>query len=157
MYTVYVLIICYYLLGPPPEVPSNFSVSVKSGRTTVDISITWNSAFNTAHNVTSYSIVASGGSAASCPSSCDPSGPCRCTGLGIGEDTTITVTAINCGNQMGPPAPILTRPRGIATPKVKLMNTYTCMVLRFLQFQIHPRDAVFYRFTLQREILLQLI
>ena len=111
-----------YLLGPPPEVPSTFSVSVESGNTTVDISITWDSAFNSANNVTSYRVAASGESAASCPSSCDPGGPCRCTGLGIGEDTTITVTAINCGNQIGPPAQILTRPRGKATPKAKLVR-----------------------------------
>ena len=96
----------------PPAVPIDFSVSIESGSTTVDITIVWDSAFNLVHNVSSYRVVASGGSAASCPSSCDLSGPCKCTGLGIGEDTTITITAINCGNQMGPPVKITARPQG---------------------------------------------
>ena len=92
--------------------PTNFSVSIETDSTTVDISITWDSAFNLVHNVSSYRVVPSGGSAAFCPSSCDPSGPCKCTGLGIGEDTTITITAINCGDQIGPPVPIAVRPQG---------------------------------------------
>ena len=90
----------------------------------MDISITWDSAFNLLHSVSSYRVVASGGSAASYPSSCDPSGPCMCTGLGIGEDTTITITAINCGDQMGTPVEITARPQGIhpINFKVKLMK-----------------------------------
>ncbi|MCG8623093.1 MAG: hypothetical protein MJE68_14000, partial [Proteobacteria bacterium] len=102
----------YYILERPPEVSTNIPVSIESNGATVDISITWYSAFNSAHNVSSYSVVASGGSAASCPSSCDPSGPCMCTGLGIGEDTNITITAINCGDQMGMPVEVTARPRG---------------------------------------------
>ena len=101
-----------YLLERPPEVSTNIPVSVKRNGATVDISITWDSAFNLFHNVSSYRLVASGGSAASCPSSCDPSGPCMCTGLGIGEDTNITITAINCGNQMGMPVEVAARPQG---------------------------------------------
>ena len=140
----------FLISGRPPEVPTNYSVTLQTGSTTVDMSITWDSAFNTAHDVTSYRVVASGGSAASCPSSCNPSGLCRCTGLGIGENTTITVTAINCGNQMGPPAPILTRPRGRATSKVKFVSACTCIALGLIiQFQIHPQNVVFYQFTLQ--------
>ena len=116
MCSIYLL--CY-LLGPPPEVPSNFSVSVETGRAAVDISITW----DLVHNVSSYrvAIVASGGSAASCPSSCDPSDPCRCTGLGIGEDTTITIIATNCGNQIGVPVMVTARLQG--KPKVLLIST----------------------------------
>ena len=73
--------------------------------------------------MTSYRVVASGGSAASCPSSCDPSGPCMCTGLGIGEDTNIIITAINCGDQMGTPVQVIARPQGNHTQfKVNLMN-----------------------------------
>ena len=83
-----------------------------SDDTAVNISITWDSGFNLVHNVSSYRVVANEGSAASCPSSCDPSGPCKCTGLEIGEDTNITISAINCGNQMGPPVEITARPQG---------------------------------------------
>ena len=93
-------------------VSANFTVSAKAGSATVDVSIIWDSAFSSAHSVSSYRVVANGGSAASCPSSCDPSGPCRCTGLGIGEDTNITVSAINCGNQMGPPVEFTASPQG---------------------------------------------
>ena len=103
----------YFLIEPPPAVPRNVSVSVDSSDSrTVDISITWDSAFNSVHNVSSYRVVASGGSAASCPPSCDPSGPCKCTGLGIGETTTLNISATNCGNQMGPPVLITARPQG---------------------------------------------
>ena len=92
--------------------PTNYSVSVENDITTVNISITWDSAFNLVHNVTSYRVVASGGLAASCPSSCDPSSPCKCTELRIGENITIMISAINCGDQMGPPVTIIARPRG---------------------------------------------
>ena len=96
--------------------PTTFSVSIESDiSTTVNISISWNSAFNLVHNVTSYSVVANGGSAASCPLSCDPSSPCNCAGLGIGENITIIFSAINCGDQMGPPVTIIARPRGSHT------------------------------------------
>ena len=89
----------------------------------MDISITWDSAFNLLHEVSSYRVVAGEGSAASCPSSCDPSGPCMCTGLGIGVDTTISITAINCGDLMGMPVEVTARPRGNHTQlKVNLMN-----------------------------------
>ena len=112
-----------FFTGPPPAVTTNFSVSIESNGETVDISITWDSAFNLLHDVSSYRVVASGGSAASCPSSCDPSGPCMCTGLGIGEDTTITITAINCGDQMGTSVEVIASPQGIHTQfKVKLIN-----------------------------------
>ena len=90
--------------------PTNYSVSIVTDSTIVNISITWDSAFNLVHNVTSYSVGVSNG--ASCPSSCDPSGPCKCTGLGIGESTTITINAINCGNQIGPPVQITATPQG---------------------------------------------
>ena len=102
----------YYLLERPSEVPTNIPVSIESNGATVDISITWDSAFNLLHSVSSYRVVASGGSAASCPSSCDPSGPCMCTGLGIGVDTTISITAINCGDQLGTPLEVTARPQG---------------------------------------------
>ena len=101
--------------------PTNFSVSsieTDIETLTVNISITWDLAFNLVHNVTSYSINISNG--ASCPSSCDPSGPCKCTRLRVGENTIITTTAINCGNQMGPPAQITARPQGNHTPMMNL-------------------------------------
>ena len=78
----------------------------------MDLSITWDSAFNLVHKVISYRVVASGGSAASCPSSCDPRGACKCTGLPFGENTAISITAVNCGVEMGPPVLITARPRG---------------------------------------------
>ena len=92
---------------------------VSTNGVTVDISIAWDSAFNLVHAVSSYKVVADGGSAASCPSSCDPSGPCKCTGLGIEEDTTISITAINCGNQLGMPLEVTARPQGDYEPQVK--------------------------------------
>ena len=115
----------YYLLERPPEVPTNISISIESNGATVTVSITWDSAFSLLHDVSSYSVVASGQSAASCPSSCDPSGPCMCTGLGIGVDTTISITAINCGDLMGTSVEITARPQGNHTQfKVNLMNMW---------------------------------
>ena len=101
-----------FLTEAPPEVPTNFSISIESDSAAVNISITWDSAFNLVHNVTSYRVVASGGSAASCPSSCDPSSPCKCTGLEIGENITIMISAINCGDRMGPAVVIRAKPQG---------------------------------------------
>ena len=93
--------------------PANFSLSIERDSTAIDISITWDSAFNSVHSVSSYRVVASGGSAASCTPSCDPSAsPCKCTGLGIGESTLITITAVNCGIQVGPPVMVTARPQG---------------------------------------------
>lgn len=116
---------------PPPALPRNISVSIENDGA-VDISITWDSTFNLLHSVSSYRVVASGGSAASCPSSCDPGGPCMCTGLGIGEDTTITITAINCGNQIGMPADVTARPQGNHTQfKVNLINHVTTVLLAY--------------------------
>ena len=111
-------------------VPTNFSISIESDITTITVntSIIWDSSFNLVHNVTSYRVVASGGSAASCPSSCAPSSPCKCTGLGIGEDITLMISAINCGNQMGPPVAIIARPRGSHT-KIKHDKRVMTMVL----------------------------
>ena len=110
-------------LESPPAVPTNFSVSTESDlvHVLVDISITWDLTFNLLHSVSSYRVVASEGSAASCPSSCDPrlSGPCMCTGLGIGVDTTITITAINCGDQMGTTVVVIARPQGITIPNLR--------------------------------------
>lgn len=105
----------YYFLERPPEVSTNISVSRVRNSATVDISLNWDSAFNLLHSVSSYRVVARGGSAASCPSSCDPSGPCMCTGLGIGVDTDIMITAINCGDQMGIPVEVTARPQGNRT------------------------------------------
>ena len=149
-------IIFYYLLERPPEVPINISVFIESNDETVDISITWDSAFNLLHDVSSYRVVASGGSAASCPSFCDPSGPCMCTGLGIGEDTTILITAINCGDQLGMPVEVTARSQGNHTQlKVNLMNM--CQTIIYVQFHPDPQYAVFYLFILQPGILLLLI
>ena len=97
-------------------VPTNFSVDVVTNIATVGITINWDSAFNSANNVTSYRLEtvssAGGSSSVFCPSSCNSSGPCRCSGLGIGNNTNITISAINCGDQMGPPVSITAMPQG---------------------------------------------
>ena len=127
----------------------------------MDISITWDSAFNLLYDVimSSYRVVARGGSAASCPSSCDPSGPCMCTGPGIGVDTTISITAINCGDdQMGIPVGVTARPRGNYTQfKVNFMKVILYVTTIYnMQFRPDPQNAVFYMFTHQPGILLLL-
>ena len=43
-----------------------------------------------------------------------------CTGLRVGENTTITISAINCGDQVGPSVPITAIPRGNQCTKGQL-------------------------------------
>ena len=43
-----------FLLERPPEVPTIIPVSIESNGATVDISITWDSAFNLFHSMSSY-------------------------------------------------------------------------------------------------------
>ena len=145
-----------YLLERPPEVPTVIPVSIETSGSTVNISITWDSAFNLFHKVSSYRVIASGGSAASCPSSCDPSGSCMCTGLGIGEDTTISITAINCGDQMGTPVEVTARPQGNISRSI-CMRVYFFLYNVNMQFHPDPQNAVFYLFTLWWGILVMLI
>ena len=94
------------------------------------LSITWSPVFNTAYGVTSYRVAASVGSTAVCPSSCSPSEPCQCTGLVVGEDISINISATNCEfSEEGSSTTILARPRGDyrLTSKEK-SNYYTVTV-----------------------------
>ena len=94
------------------------------------MSIMWSPVFNTAHGVTYYRVAASGGSIAVCPLACSPSEPCQCTGLLVGENISINISATNCEfGQEGSSTTILARPRGDyrLTSKEK-SNYYTVTV-----------------------------
>ena len=79
--------------------------------------------FNTAHGVTSYGVAASGGSITVCPSSCSPSEPCQCTGLVVGENISINISATNCEfSQEGSSTAILARPRGDHSLQVTIVK-----------------------------------
>ena len=92
----------------------------------------WSPVFNTAHGVTSYGVAASGGSITVCPSSCSPSEPCQCTGLVVGEDISINISATNCEfSQEGSSTAILARPRGDHRLTSKGRIKYTLLLSQF--------------------------
>ena len=95
----------FSLIASPPA-PSNFIISFEeTNATTVSFNFTWDSTFNSVHAITSYRVipgVSEGRSIVECPSSCSPNTPCRCTGLVVGEQVNVSISAINCGNQHGP-------------------------------------------------------
>ena len=95
----------FSLIAPPPA-PSNFVISLeKTSATTMSFIFTWDSTFNSVHDITSYRVIpgiSEGHSAVKCPSSCSPNTPCRCIGLVVGDQVNVSISAINCGNQDGP-------------------------------------------------------
>ena len=66
------------------------------------LTITWNQAFTSVHDVTSYSVTITGSSVANCPPVCLPTEPCQCTTPAVGEPVSIRLSATNCGDQEGP-------------------------------------------------------
>ena len=65
------------------------------------------------YGIESYQLEASSGFI-SCPQMCPLNGssPCRCSGFTDGRDGNITITAVTCGDQQGPPAVVYLTPRG---------------------------------------------
>ena len=91
--------------GPPPP-PDSYVVSLeKESATLMSFNFTWDSSFNSAHAVASYRVVPitaiQGSSVIECPPSCPPNLPCQCTGLVVGEEVDLNISAVNCGNQIG--------------------------------------------------------
>lgn len=91
----------------PPPAPRGFVVSLdETSFTTLSFNFTWDSSFNSAHAITSYSVApitaSRGSSVIECPPSCPPNLPCQCTGLAVGEQVDLTISAVNCDSQMGP-------------------------------------------------------
>ena len=64
------------------------------------------------YGIMSYQLEASGGFI-SCPQTCNTDNPlCQCSGLTAGMDGNITITAVTCVEQQGPPAVVNLTPRG---------------------------------------------
>ena len=66
------------------------------------LSVSFNPTFTTVHDVTSYKVRIADSSTAICPSVCLPNEICQCAQLSGDENVTISISAINCGDQEGP-------------------------------------------------------
>ena len=97
------------MIGPPP-VPLGIEATLEdSNEVLVPFNLTWDSNFNSEHDITSYTIEfvpkstrsAEGRSMVMCPPSCYPDDSCQCRGLARGGNVTILISAVNCGDQEG--------------------------------------------------------
>ena len=90
----------------PPPAPSDYIISFEeTSATTMSFNFTWDSTFNSVHAITFYRVVpiaSQGSSVVECPSSCSPDVPCQCIGLATGEQVNVSISAMNCGDQVGP-------------------------------------------------------
>jgi hypothetical protein len=86
--------------GPPPK-PSDFCFLTNSVGGNMSITIYWNSSFNSQYNVERYQVAVTPDPASRCTGSVSPNTSYTCSGLSLHTDYTITVSAINCGDQEG--------------------------------------------------------
>ena len=105
-------------VGPPPLVSIGCSLSSLMAND-FNVSLNWSHSFNTQHRVDRYNVTVTPN-----PSSCSsdqvsPSEDYSCSGLDLQTNYTITVSAINCGDQEG----------GIAVFLVnaQLLGMYACV------------------------------
>ena len=99
-------------VGTPPA-PSDYTLSVDEDIDGATFVLNWNKAFSSRHNVDMYNLIVSGDTSINCPSTCSANEQCVCSMLTAGNDVTsnITVSAINCEVQEGPPIVITIKPR----------------------------------------------
>ena len=107
--------VCVCVCSGAPPTPNNFVTSIE-GRST-DSSVTfvlaWNQPFNLQHSIEMYNLSFNGNSSVNCPLTCLPSEQCLCSARVVGDGGTgnLTVSAVNCGIQEGPPTVITITPR----------------------------------------------
>ena len=96
------------IASPPTPDPLGIDVTLElqdSNEVLLPFNLTWDSNFNSEHAITSYTISVpestEGRSMITCPLSCNPDDSCQCRGLMRGDNVTIFVSAVNCGNQKG--------------------------------------------------------
>ena len=93
-----------------PPAPDGFNNSVSRNNI---FNFTWDPEFNSVYSVDTYRLSVSSGGSFQCPSMClVRDGSCQCSGLMAGRNETITLTAINCGDQEGPGVLIEIAPQG---------------------------------------------
>ena len=89
---------CLIHVGPPPP-NSSATCSLASG---LDVSLQWSSSFNSQHAVERYRVSVDPDPSSSCSSDqVIPSEDYSCPGLSPERNYSITVSAINCGDQEG--------------------------------------------------------
>ena len=93
------------------------SVSRDNADNRLSLTLRWDSAFNMMYGIQSYLLGASNGFI-SCEQPCSTRDRdrCQCSGLTAGNDGNITITAVTCGDQQGPPTVIYVTPRGTLVP-----------------------------------------
>jgi predicted phage tail protein len=67
----------------------------------LSITINWFPSFNSQYNVERYQVAVTPDPTPSCTGSVSPNVSYTCSGLSLDIDYTITVSAINCGDQEG--------------------------------------------------------
>lgn len=97
------------MIDPPPTTdPFGIDATLEdTNKILLSFNLTWDSNFNSEHAITSYTISIPDSterrSMITCPHSCYPDDFCQCRGLMRGDNVTILVSAVNCGNQEGTP------------------------------------------------------
>ena len=91
----------YLHAGFPPSSTDTACSLIPSSGGGLDVSLQWSSYFNSLHAVERYNVAVTPD-----PSSCSsdqvpPSEDYSCSGLDLGTNYSITVSAINCGDQEG--------------------------------------------------------
>jgi hypothetical protein len=89
-----------YILGPPPAPMTSCSLARSVGKD-LGITINWFPSFNSQYNVERYQVAVTPDLTPSCTGSVPPNMSYTCSGLNSDTDYTITVSAINCGDQEG--------------------------------------------------------
>ena len=100
-YIVHILIVAIIYIGPPPPEISA-TCSLMTSASGLDASLQWSSSFNSQHAVERYRVSVDPDPSPSCSSDqVMPSEDYSCPGLSPERNYSITVSAINCGDQEG--------------------------------------------------------
>ena len=127
-----------YTAPPPAPIFNDFIISFgESSGATTSFNFAWDSSFNSRHSITSYRVVPAartGTSMVQCPPSCSPGVPCQCTGLLVGEQVKVNISAINCDDQEGP-VRIVT----ISSCKFRVLYSWLAIVIasQYSRLSIH--------------------
>jgi hypothetical protein len=79
----------------------------------LSITINWDTSFNSQYSVERYQVAVTPDPTPSCAGSVSPNMSYTCSGLSPDTDYTITVSAINCGDQEGESSTFSVQPRGL--------------------------------------------
>ena len=94
------LMLYYYIVGPPPPVSIECSLSSLMEKN-FSVVLDWSPFFNTQHRVDRYNVTLTPDLSSCSSDQVSPSEDYSCSGLDLQTNYTITVSAINCGDQEG--------------------------------------------------------